>query len=223
MNDVLKQAPDQTPGQILKAEREIREIDLEEVAQRLLLSKNTIIAIEEDDYSKISAQVYAEGYLKAYAKFLQIPTDMVLESFRHLNVYPGIEIKTETKTQTRAQNQTSRWKELPKILKGQRRGHVFLYAFTVLILGILVIFVSKYFFGKSSEIIHVPNNSSNVTIENDNNKVASDSDAADSSISSEIMALPDQNKVSDKTLKNNRGFTADNNESNLILTKPKAE
>ncbi|MDR1057302.1 MAG: helix-turn-helix domain-containing protein [Coxiellaceae bacterium] len=98
MNDTLLQ----TPGQIIKAAREARQISLNDVTQGLLLSKKIITAIEEDDYSKIAASVYAEGYLKAYAKFLQIPSENILTSFRRLNIYSnGNIIKVRTETQSK--------------------------------------------------------------------------------------------------------------------------
>jgi cytoskeletal protein RodZ len=101
MNDMLEQpeTSEQTPGQMIKAAREAKRIPIGEVVQRLLLSKQIIAALEEDDYSKISAQVYAEGYLKAYAQFLQIPVDSMVKSFRRLNVYSNQEIKPEVKPQ----------------------------------------------------------------------------------------------------------------------------
>lgn len=81
--DVLQK----TPGQILRTARESSSISIEEVSQALLLNKSVINALEADDYSSIVAKVYAEGYLKAYAIFLQLPVTTVLESFRDLNIY----------------------------------------------------------------------------------------------------------------------------------------
>lgn len=150
MNDLQ-----QTLGKLLKNTREAKHISIGEVAQRLLLSKSTITALEEDDYGKISAQVYAEGYLKAYAQFLQIPAHTVLENFRQLNIYSKQEIKFETKEQ--AQTQAIKYQNLLSLLKGQCRGHVVACTFFVLILGILAIFISRHFFGKNTDIIHVPN------------------------------------------------------------------
>ncbi len=135
------------------------------------MSKTTIVALEEDDYGRIPAPVYAEGYLKAYAQFLQIPVDSVLASFRSLNIYPVSEIKTETNVQ----NQTSKSQELPNLESKKHKGHAILGMFAILILGILVVFIGKQFFGKSMEVIHevihVPNDSAN---QNDNGKVVTD-------------------------------------------------
>lgn len=103
MNNVLAtdNTLQQTPGQIIKEVRKAGQISLNEVSQRLLLSKQILTAIEEDDYSKIPASVYAEGYLKAYAKFLQIPFDNVINSFRCLNVYPDGDVESSTEPQNK--------------------------------------------------------------------------------------------------------------------------
>lgn len=90
----------QTPGQMLKAAREAKNISIVDVSQRLLLSKQIITAIEADDYSKIYAKVYAEGYLKAYANFLQLPVDQIIEGFRSLNIYSESEVESNVKSGT---------------------------------------------------------------------------------------------------------------------------
>lgn len=157
MNEVLESATiilKKTPGQILKAAREAKQISISEVTQRLLLSKNVIIAIENDDYSKIAAPVYAEGYLKAYAQFLQVPVDMVLMSFRRLDVYPKSEIKIETNIQTRAPvgTDTRQSTELLNLFKGRRRWHVIAGGISILV---VIIFINKQFFNKNAEVIRV--------------------------------------------------------------------
>ncbi|MDR1012353.1 MAG: helix-turn-helix domain-containing protein [Coxiellaceae bacterium] len=83
----MKDALQQTPGKMFREARESQQISLNDVAKVLLLSKRIITAIEEDDYSKIAAAVYAEGYLKAYAKFLQLPVKDILASYHRLNAY----------------------------------------------------------------------------------------------------------------------------------------
>lgn len=88
----------QTPGQMIKAAREAKQISIGEVAQSLLLSKHTLIALENDDYSSITAEVYAVGYLKAYAKFLQIPVENILAGFHLLKLYSNVDLKSEIKT-----------------------------------------------------------------------------------------------------------------------------
>ena len=76
-----------TLGQILQAAREDRQLSIHDITQRLLLNKQVIVDIENDDYGKIPAKVYAEGYLRAYAKLLNLSVDDVLNNFRSLDLY----------------------------------------------------------------------------------------------------------------------------------------
>lgn len=130
-----------TPGQMIKAAREAKQISLSEVAQNLLLGKQTIMALEADDYSNVSAEVYAEGYLKAYAKFLQISVEEVLSGFQRLNVYPAVEAKPEVKSKN---SHDVTW-----TLRDQR---VLFGLLVFLILAVLALVIAKRV-GKNSEVI----------------------------------------------------------------------
>jgi len=76
-----------SPGLVLQQARVAHNLSQAEVAKRILVSKQTIIDIENDDYSKIAAPIYAKGYLTAYAKILQLNPDEILASFEALNVF----------------------------------------------------------------------------------------------------------------------------------------
>ncbi len=152
----------QTPGQIIKATREARRISISEVVQRLLLSKQVILALEDDNYSKIPAQVYAEGYLKAYAQFLQIPSDTIIKSFRRLNVYPSFETKKA------ASNSLVECKfDLKGLLEKQKARIILSGLAGVLVLSIVTFFAVKLFAGKDAEMASTLNaaTTSNVSID----------------------------------------------------------
>lgn len=74
-------------GEKLRFARESKKISVSEVSQSLLISRKLIDALENNDYSAIVAPVYARGYLKSYAKFLQLPVDEVLNDFESMKVY----------------------------------------------------------------------------------------------------------------------------------------
>jgi cytoskeletal protein RodZ len=76
-----------TPGEILSKARIAKNISVDAVAMELLVSKDRIVELENDNYAKIAAPVYARGYLRSYAHFLQIPEDEVLESFSKMDWY----------------------------------------------------------------------------------------------------------------------------------------
>lgn len=73
-------------GKLFRETREAQGITPNDAAQRLLLSKRIIEGIEQNDYSNIPARVYAEGYLKAYARFLRLSTDEIIHQFRQLPI-----------------------------------------------------------------------------------------------------------------------------------------
>ena len=188
MNDTLGQLgeSEQTPGQIIKAAREARQISMSEVAQRLLLSKQIITAIEEDDYSKISAKVYAEGYLKAYAQFLQIPVDTLLASFRRLNVYSDLDVNTETKAQVN---------DSAIELKRRRTNFILLVVLLVLILGLLMTLVIKSYINKNTDVTNISRSSSEVVEQKPLPIVTTDGG------SDTVDAIPDKNpKVQDTSI-----------------------
>ncbi|EKE01147.1 MAG: hypothetical protein ACD_21C00204G0007 [uncultured bacterium] len=235
MNDILEStdALHETPGQTLKAAREARHISISEVAQRLLLGKKTIAAIEEDDYSRIPAQVYAEGYLKAYANFLQIPVDAILKNFRSLNIYSKPEIKTETKIQS----PTNSWQKLPGLLKKYSRGRIILSIFAILILVALVFFIGKHF-GKNTEITNIPsapdhaiNEDAQSISDNQMPIITTGISGNEDVVAPTIEITPKQKPDAKKTEKQNSLMldipstevksSAVDEEPNLILTKPK--
>lgn len=139
----------QTSGQILRAAREARRISASEVAQNLLLSKKIITALEEDDYSKIVAQVYAEGYLKAYAKFLQVPIGPVLEGFRMLNIYAPV-ATDNPKVVT-----INSWRKFLALKKHLSRHLVYSLA-VIVVLGAILFWFGEYWFSPTADVIYVP-------------------------------------------------------------------
>jgi len=57
---------------ILKQARMNANLSIEDVSRQLNIRKHYIIALEEDKLEEIPAAVYAQGYMKLYAKFLGI-------------------------------------------------------------------------------------------------------------------------------------------------------
>jgi len=82
-SDVVEQKDPPTAisavGQELKSLREKENMKQEEVAAKLNLDITYIVAIEEDDYSKITSMSYVNGYIRSYARLLKIPEHKILE------------------------------------------------------------------------------------------------------------------------------------------------
>lgn len=66
------------PGQQLRAEREALGVTVREVADTLNLSMVVIQALEDDDYDRLPGVVFTRGYVRAYARLLDIdPTPLL--------------------------------------------------------------------------------------------------------------------------------------------------
>lgn len=68
-------------GSYLKNAREARGLDLRDAAQQTRISIGYLKAIEEEDFSKLPGAVFVKGFLKSYAKYLQLPENEVMQRF----------------------------------------------------------------------------------------------------------------------------------------------
>jgi cytoskeleton protein RodZ len=78
-NDVNAQAP----GARLRQAREERDLSREGAAARLKLDVATIAALERGELVRLGAPVFALGYLRAYARLLELPADELIADFGH--------------------------------------------------------------------------------------------------------------------------------------------
>lgn len=62
-------------GQRLRLAREAAGLSQEEVATRLRLRRELIRALEEDDYAHLPPLAYVSGYLRSYARLLDLPAE----------------------------------------------------------------------------------------------------------------------------------------------------
>ncbi len=87
--DVENTATDSTfsPGANLRRVRESLGLTEEEVAIQLHLSKNMVEAIESDAYDKLPGVTFIRGYLRGYAKLLNISADEHIAAFNKLFPY----------------------------------------------------------------------------------------------------------------------------------------
>ena len=68
-------------GAFLKSVREYKNVTIERMAEMTRISKTHINAIENDDISKLPADVYTRGYVYQYAKVLKLNPDQVAASY----------------------------------------------------------------------------------------------------------------------------------------------
>jgi curved DNA-binding protein CbpA len=68
-------------GTFLKQVRDYKNVTIDRMAEMTRISKTHLIALENDDISKLPADVYVRGYVYQYAKVLKLNPDQVAASY----------------------------------------------------------------------------------------------------------------------------------------------
>lgn len=68
-------------GAFLKAVREYKKVSADEIINILKISRNYLTALEEDDFSKLPANVFVRGFVIQYAKAVRIDHDKVTAAY----------------------------------------------------------------------------------------------------------------------------------------------
>ena len=76
----------ETLGAFLKQLRQSKHLTIPDAADELCLSSSIIHAIEADDYFGEHNTIFMRGYIRSYARFLEIPLSVVESAFleKHL-------------------------------------------------------------------------------------------------------------------------------------------
>mgnify|MGYP000282327861 CR=1 FL=1 len=74
-----------SPGEQLQHQREQLNISVEEAAEALHLRPAVINGLEHDNYDEIPVPTYRRGYLRAYARYLDIDENLVLDAYKTRN------------------------------------------------------------------------------------------------------------------------------------------
>jgi cytoskeleton protein RodZ len=69
------------PGQLLCQAREKLDLSANDIAANLHLEQRIILALEADDYSSLPAATYVRGYLRAYAKAVNLDSDYIISLY----------------------------------------------------------------------------------------------------------------------------------------------
>ena len=71
----------ETVGQYLRKEREKRNVSLEAVAKVTRITRENLVALENDDFQVISAPVFVRGFLRSYANYLGLDPKEVIARY----------------------------------------------------------------------------------------------------------------------------------------------
>lgn len=69
-------------GETLRKQRKARGISLVEVAEHTKIGKKYLEALEVEDYSVLPAETYALGFLRAYAKYLELDDNELIRHYK---------------------------------------------------------------------------------------------------------------------------------------------
>ena len=74
-------APGQNPGELLRLAREKRDWSQAEVARKLNLTVSSLNHVETGAFDKLPGHTFARGYVRAYAKLLELDQAALVEQF----------------------------------------------------------------------------------------------------------------------------------------------
>ncbi|MCF6323373.1 MAG: DUF4115 domain-containing protein [Gammaproteobacteria bacterium] len=77
------------PGGVLAAERQRRGFAISDIANQLFLTEKQISALEADDYDHFPAPIFVTGYIRNYARLLDLPPDPLIELFNSQGTQPA--------------------------------------------------------------------------------------------------------------------------------------
>jgi len=81
MSESATQAKPSGPGQLLQSTRTELGLSTREISEELRLSPNQIRALEEEDYDSLPGSTYVRGYLKSYARLINLSEEEVLKAY----------------------------------------------------------------------------------------------------------------------------------------------
>lgn len=73
-------------GRILAEAREAKGLKVSEVAEKLKLTSRQIEALESEDFSRLPAAVFVRGFIRNYARLLDVPSEGLLEEIKEATV-----------------------------------------------------------------------------------------------------------------------------------------
>jgi cytoskeletal protein RodZ len=114
----------ETLGEFLKRERELKKVSLRELAKKTKVREHFLKAIEEDKLEVLPSPVYIKGFLSAYAKSIGLdPHDVLLRYERPLKGEPNIapEVKPEEKPERRPERKPEKKPEAKPEEKPERK------------------------------------------------------------------------------------------------------
>lgn len=77
------------PGRVLQAERLRRQLDLDAIARQLRISVGQVEALEADNYEKLPGTTFVRGFIRNYARVLDLDAEPLLARYELLHPPPS--------------------------------------------------------------------------------------------------------------------------------------
>jgi len=100
-NSETKNDSSETVGNVLRKKREVIGLSIDNIANQLNLDPKLIESLEKNDYVKFNIEAYIKGYLRAYAKVLDLDGDTIINLYKESNpektpeILPNVKPKTQ--------------------------------------------------------------------------------------------------------------------------------
>ena len=94
LDDVEKDAMPQTLGLIFKTERTNQRITLEVISEQLKIRKVFLQAIEDEQFDELPGGVYTIGFIRSYAKYLNLDHDAIIEQLKDESFFTPVQLTT---------------------------------------------------------------------------------------------------------------------------------
>jgi cytoskeleton protein RodZ len=86
--------PATTAGALLRAAREAAGLSVDVVAQQLRLAPRQVTALEEDDYTHLPGRTFVRGFVRNYARFVNLDPDAVVSALPGGTAAPALAVPT---------------------------------------------------------------------------------------------------------------------------------
>lgn len=144
----------QLPGHQLRAARQARNIDIDEIARWLKLDEKLILAIENNDDSILPEPVFTAGYIRSYARIVELSPDQLVSAYMQAHKSEGANLDKHEEPMPGKQGKVP--DSLPKRFSIAGNGHAanikwFALASIAIVLVGGVSWMSLLFFGSSDE------------------------------------------------------------------------
>jgi len=143
-------------GQFLKRQRELREVSLEEISTSTKVNISLLRALEKDECEKLPSPPFVRGYLKAYAQYVGLDVYEVLNRFQE-----------NLEEQEKPDTHFAPAPPMDELSAGRTRKFGFLYwaLFGVIIIGVVLLAqqVTKGPSNSTTQSVDVASSSTNTT------------------------------------------------------------